>query len=58
VAAFEGADPSSVVELGRKGLVVVREQKRSVVPQLLKPRQAAAEVATQVPWTFHMGHFI
>lgn len=50
---------TAVEELGRKGMVIVREQKRSVVNlDLLKPRQVVAEVAAQVPFNFHMGHFI
>ncbi|MFG1765752.1 DUF3644 domain-containing protein [Micromonospora parva] len=48
-----------VEELGRKGLVVVREQKRGVLNhELLKPRQVVDQVAQQVPFVFHMGHFI
>jgi hypothetical protein len=48
-----------VEELGRKGFVVVREQKRSVRNhELLKPRQVVLEVAQQIPFVFHMGHFI
>ncbi|MFF0316957.1 DUF3644 domain-containing protein [Micromonospora sp. NPDC005252] len=48
-----------VEELGRKGFVVVREQKRSVVNhELFKPRQVVLAVAEQVPFVFHMGHFV
>ncbi|MEV4522467.1 DUF3644 domain-containing protein [Micromonospora tulbaghiae] len=49
----------AVEELGRKGFVVVREQKRGVVNyELLKPRQVVLEVAQQIPFVFHMGHFV
>ncbi|MFI7648241.1 DUF3644 domain-containing protein [Micromonospora sp. NPDC049460] len=50
---------ATVEELGRKGFVVVREQKRGVVNyELLKPRQVVHEVAQQIPFVFHMGYFI
>jgi hypothetical protein len=50
---------ASVEELGRKGLVIVREQKRGVINlELLKPRQVIRDVAAQIPFVFHMGHFI
>lgn len=49
----------SIEQLGRKGLVIVREQKRSVVNlDLLKPREIVLEVATQIPFVFNMAHFI
>ena len=48
-----------VEQLGRKGFVVVREQRRGVVNhELLKPRQVIAEVRKQIPFVFHMGHFV
>lgn len=50
---------SAVEELGRRGFVVVREQKRGVVNhELLKPHQVVLEVAQQIPFVFHMGHFV
>ncbi len=50
---------AAVDQLGRKGLVIVREQKRGIVNlDLLKPRQVVHEVAAQIPFHFHMGHFI
>jgi hypothetical protein len=50
---------ASVEELGRKGLVIVREQKRGVINlELLKPRQVIRDVAAELPFAFHMGHFI
>lgn len=50
---------AAVEQLGRKGLVVVREQNRGVVNlELLKPRQVVHEVAAQLPFVFHMGHFV
>jgi hypothetical protein len=53
------AEKQAVEQLGRKGLVIIREQQRAVLNhQLLKPRQVIAEVAAQIPFTFHMGHFI
>lgn len=46
-------------QLGRKGLVVVRERQRGVVNfELLKPRQVVNEVAVRIPFVFHMGLFI
>jgi Domain of unknown function (DUF3644) len=44
------AEKQAVEQLGRKGLVIVREQQRAVLNhQLLKPRQVVAHVAAQVP---------
>jgi hypothetical protein len=52
-------DKDSVEKLGRKGLVIVREQKRGVLNhQLLKPNEVKAQVAARIPFIFHMGHFI
>ena len=46
-------------QLGREGLVVVRERQRGVVNlELLKPRQVVHEVAAQIPFVFHMGALI
>jgi hypothetical protein len=48
-----------VEQLGRKGFVVVREQRRGVVNhELFKPRQVVAEVGKKIPFTFNMAHFI
>jgi hypothetical protein len=53
------AQKASVEELGRKGLVIVREQKRGVVNlELLKPQQVIVEVTAHIPFVFHRGHFI
>lgn len=46
-------------QLGRRGMVVVREQKRGVVNhELLKPRQVVNEVAAQIPFVFSMSTFV
>ena len=46
-------------ELGKKGLVVTKERKRSVVGLgLKKPKDVIAEVQVQIPFKFHQGHFL
>jgi hypothetical protein len=52
-------EKETVEKLGKKGLVVVREQKRAVLNyELLKPHDVKARVAEQIPFVFHMGHFV
>ncbi|USX56469.1 DUF3644 domain-containing protein [Lentzea sp. HUAS12] len=53
-------DQKSAVEtLGRKGMVVVREQRRGVINlELMKPNGVVQEVADELPFVFHRGHFI
>lgn len=53
------AEKDMVESLGKKGMVVVREQKRDVVGKgLRKPGQVIAEVQRQIPYKFHQGHFL
>ena len=48
----------AVAELGRKGMVVVREQKRRVVGHgLLRPTEAAKQVEKEIPFRFNVAHF-
>lgn len=48
-----------VTELGRRGQVVVREQKRSVVAHgLLRAREAERRVAAAIPFRFTSYHFL
>lgn len=50
---------ATIEAIGKKGYVVVRERKRSVVGHgLLKPTQAAKAVQHQIPFLFSIGHFI
>jgi hypothetical protein len=50
---------ATVESLGRKGMVIVREQQRKVVNlELMRPRQIVQTVAKEIPFVFHMGHFI
>jgi Domain of unknown function (DUF3644) len=52
-------EKQTVEQLGRKGMVVVREQQRGVVNhELLKPREAVRKINEQVPFTFNMHHFV
>lgn len=52
-------DKAAVEELGRKGVVIVRERQRDVVNlDRMTPRQVVREVNLQLPFVFHMGHFI
>ncbi|AHH97590.1 DUF3644 domain-containing protein [Kutzneria albida] len=49
----------AVEALGRKGLVIIREQRRGVVnPELMKPNRVISAVAAALPFVFHRGHFI
>ncbi len=49
---------NTIEQIGRKGYVVVREQKRDVVGHgRLKPNQVTTAVAAEIPYTFTMGHF-
>lgn len=49
---------STIEEIGKKGYVVVREQKRHVVGHgLLKPTEAAKAVQDQIPFKFNVNHF-
>jgi len=53
------AEKEMVESLGKKGMVIVREQKRDVVGKgLRKPGQVIAEVQRQIPYNFHQGHFL
>lgn len=46
-------------ELGKKGLVVTKERKRSIVGHgLKKPKDVITEVQAQIPFRFHQGHFL
>jgi hypothetical protein len=46
-------------ELGKKGLVVTKERKRSIVGHgLKKPKDVITEVQAQIPFKFHQGHFL
>lgn len=48
----------TVEAIGRKGFVVVREQRREVVGHgLMKPTQVVKAVAAEIPFKFTMGHF-
>jgi hypothetical protein len=48
----------AVEALGRKGQVIVREQKRNVVGHgLKKPTQVVQAVAAEIPFEFGRGHF-
>jgi uncharacterized protein DUF3644 len=48
-----------VNELGKRGQVVVREQRRAVVAHgLLRPREAEEQVATAIPFKFTSHHFL
>lgn len=50
---------TAVEELGKKGVVVVRERHRDVVGHgLRKPMQVVEAVQEQVPFRFTMGNFI
>jgi hypothetical protein len=52
-------EKETVEKLGRKGVVVIREQQRGVLNyQLLKPREVTAKVAEQIPFVFNMAHFV
>lgn len=49
---------AAVEAIGRKGYVVVREQKRPVVGHgLLRPTQAAQAVQDRIPFVFNTNHF-
>jgi hypothetical protein len=49
----------SVLEMGRRGQVIVREQRRAVVGHgLLRPREAEQEVAAGIPFRFTSNHFL
>lgn len=49
---------ATVEAIGRKGHVVVREQKRQVIGHgLLKPKEAAKAVQDQIPFRFNVNHF-
>ena len=53
------ADKAALEALGRSGAVVVREQTRPVVSAgLLKPAAVVEQVEAQIPFRFHMGHFV
>jgi len=48
----------AIEEMGRKGHVVVREQRRSVQHlDWLKPSEATTQVANQIPFRFNSHHF-
>ncbi|MGY1838439.1 MULTISPECIES: DUF3644 domain-containing protein [unclassified Modestobacter] len=50
---------AAVEAIGKKGLVVVREQKRGVIGLgYLKAAAVVAQVDEQIPFVFHMGHFV
>jgi hypothetical protein len=52
-------DRAAVERLGRRGMVVVREQRRPVANlELLKAREAIARVAAAVPFIFNQHHFV
>ena len=52
-------DRAAVERLGRKGMVVIREQRRPVTNlELLKAREAIARVAAAVPFVFNQHHFV
>lgn len=49
---------AALAGLGREGTVIVRERQRSVASAgLLRPSDAVANVAAQVPFKFQMHHF-
>ncbi len=48
-----------VTNLGKRGLAVIREQKRAVVGHgLLRPREAEQRVAVAIPFRFTSYHFL
>jgi hypothetical protein len=48
-----------VTELGRRGQTIIREQKRPVVGHgLLRPHEAAQQVAAAIPFRFTSHHFL
>lgn len=48
-----------VTELGRRGQTIIREHKRPVVGHgLLRPRDAAQQVAAAIPFRFTTHHFL
>lgn len=49
---------TAIEAIGRKGFVVVREQKRGVVGHgLLRPKEAAAAIEAEIPFKFTSGLF-
>ena len=52
-------EKEAVLQMGKRGQTVVREQKRSIVGHgLLKPREAERQVAAAVPFVFNQHHFL
>lgn len=50
---------AAVMELGRRGQAIIREQKRAVVGHgLLKPREAEQRIAATIPFRFNSFHFL
>lgn len=50
---------AAVLEMGRRGQTVVREQSRPVVGHgLLRPREAELSIAAEIPYRFTSHHFL
>jgi hypothetical protein len=53
------AEKETLQALGKAGSVVIREQTRPVANAgLLKPTKVVEQVQAEIPFKFHMGHFI
>lgn len=51
-------EKSAVLEMGKRGQTIIREQKRAIVGYgLFKPREAERRVAAVLPFTFNNHHF-
>lgn len=51
-------EKAAVLEMGKRGQTIIREQKRAIVGYgLLKPREAERRVAAALPFTFNNHHF-
>lgn len=53
------AEREAVLEMGRRGQTIIREQRRAVVGHgLLRPRDAEQQVAAAIPYRFTSNHFL
>lgn len=53
------AERQAVLEMGRRGQTIVREQRRAVVGHgLVRPRDAERQVASAIPYRFTSNHFL
>lgn len=51
-------EKSAVLEMGKRGQTIIREQKRAIVGYgLFKPREAERQVAAALRFTFNNHHF-